>query len=42
MMDKNIKIHILHTGTVIVDEALPFSNVSNRPFVTLGVILHLF
>lgn len=39
MMDKNIKIHILHTGTVIVDEALPFSNVSNRPLAWTGVSL---
>ncbi|MBC1471942.1 N-acyl homoserine lactonase family protein [Listeria seeligeri] len=37
-MDKNIKIHILHTGTVIVDEALPFSNVSNRPLAWTGVL----
>ena len=34
---EQIKIHILHTGTVIVDEALPFSNVSRNPLAWTGL-----
>lgn len=37
-MNKNIKIHILHTGTVIVDEALPFGNSNNRPLAWTGLL----
>lgn len=36
-MDNNIKIHVLHTGKVIVDEALPFSNVSKNPIAWTGM-----
>lgn len=36
-MNKNIKIHVLHTGKVIVDEALPFSNVSRNPIAWTGM-----
>ncbi|WP_436860884.1 N-acyl homoserine lactonase family protein [Staphylococcus caeli] len=36
-MDNKIKVHILHTGYVIVDEALPFSDANNRPLAWTGL-----
>ncbi|MGV3041695.1 N-acyl homoserine lactonase family protein [Staphylococcus rostri] len=36
-MTDQIKIHILHTGEVIVDEALPFGYESNRPLAWTGL-----
>ncbi|MBF9298072.1 MULTISPECIES: N-acyl homoserine lactonase family protein [Mammaliicoccus] len=33
----DIKIHVLHTGTVIVDEALPFSTSSRNPIAWTGL-----
>lgn len=36
MMGK-IKIHVLHTGTVIVDEALPFHHNNDRPLAWTGL-----
>lgn len=35
---EQIKIHVLHTGTVIVDEALPFSNMSKNPIAWTGFL----
>lgn len=37
-MENNIKIHVLHTGSVIVDEALPFSNFNRRPLAWTGLL----
>lgn len=36
-MNEKIKVHVLHTGTVIVDEALPFAYKSNPPFAWTGM-----
>ncbi|OEL02276.1 N-acyl homoserine lactonase family protein [Staphylococcus casei] len=36
-MSEKIKIHILHTGSVIVDEALPFGYSDNRPLAWTGL-----
>lgn len=36
-MTNDIKIHVLHTGEVIVDEALPFGYESNRPLAWTGL-----
>lgn len=37
-MTDDIKIHILHTGKIIVDKALPFSNVSKNPIAWTGLL----
>lgn len=36
-MNKEIKIHVMHTGTVIVDEALPFGYKNNPPMAWTGM-----
>lgn len=36
-MVQSIKVHILHTGTVIVDEALPFYHKNERPLAWSGL-----
>lgn len=36
-MNREIKVHILHTGSVIVDEALPFGYSTNRPLAWTGL-----
>lgn len=36
-MNENITVHILHTGSVIVDEALPFGYSNNRPLAWTGI-----
>ncbi|HLR19471.1 MAG TPA: N-acyl homoserine lactonase family protein [Staphylococcus sp.] len=36
-MTSNIKVHVLHTGSVIVDETLPFKYKSNMPFAWTGL-----
>ncbi|MBO1198378.1 N-acyl homoserine lactonase family protein [Staphylococcus simiae] len=36
-MTKDIKVHILHTGKVIVDEALPFNYKNNPPLAWTGL-----
>lgn len=36
-MNKEIKVHILHTGSVIVDEALPFGYENNRLLAWTGL-----
>ncbi|MNJ43786.1 hypothetical protein D3C77_388090 [compost metagenome] len=36
-MTNEIKVHVLHTGTVIVDEALPFYDKQNPPLAWTGV-----
>ncbi|PTI79770.1 MBL fold metallo-hydrolase [Staphylococcus succinus] len=36
-MSSSIKVHVLHTGSVIVDEALPFNYKSNPPFAWTGL-----
>ncbi|MCH3922060.1 N-acyl homoserine lactonase family protein [Limosilactobacillus sp.] len=36
-MTQPIKIHVLHTGTVIVDEALPFHRPTDRPLAWTGL-----
>lgn len=36
-MTRNIKVHVLHTGSVIVDSALPFNHKKNLPFTWQGI-----
>lgn len=36
-MNEKITVHILHTGSVIVDEALPFGYSNNRPLAWTGL-----
>lgn len=36
-MSLEIKIHVLHTGTVVVDEALPFHHPNDRPLAWTGL-----
>ncbi|WP_049423729.1 N-acyl homoserine lactonase family protein [Staphylococcus warneri] len=37
-MNKEIKVHVIHTGKVIVDEALPFAYDSNPPMAWTGML----
>ena len=37
-MDEKVKIHVLHCGKVLVDEALPFSNNSRNPLAYTGML----
>ena len=36
-MNDKIKVHVLHTGKVIVDEALPFGYKNNPPLAWTGM-----
>ena len=37
-MDDKLKVHVLHTGQVVVDKALPFRNKSLNPFAYTGLL----